>query len=211
MRNTETFENPESVTLLGTKLQPNLCWDTHIEHIASKLNKNIYLLRNLSSCVSQEVLRIVYFGLIQSHLSYAIIVWGHSAAKERAFGLQRKAVRIIAKLPYRAECKDAFKTLGILTFPCLYILQCLLHAKSNLANYMKHSDLHSHDTRWKNEFRSQYLRLTKSQNGPNFWCHKFINKLPANVIDLPYLRFKAEVKQMLIEKAYFSITEFLND
>lgn len=144
-------------------------------------------------CVSQEVLRTVYFGFIESHLSYSILTWGHSAAvRGREFRLQRRAVRIVAKLSYRAPCQDAYKTLRILTFPCLYILNCLLHAKSNLAHYVRHSDIHSYNTRPRNEFRADSLRLTKSRTGPNS-LFKFINKLSANIIEMPAQSFKTHV------------------
>uniref|UniRef100_A0A8D8TV71 Reverse transcriptase domain-containing protein n=1 Tax=Cacopsylla melanoneura TaxID=428564 RepID=A0A8D8TV71_9HEMI len=211
LKNTDNYENPESVTLLGTKLQPNLCWDSHIDHIATKLNKNTYLLRNLSFCVSQETLRVVYFGLIQSHLTYAILAWGHSAVQERAFRLQRKAIRIVGKIPFRAPCNDTYRSLGILTFPCLFILHCLLYAKTHMTQYIRQNEVHSYNTRHNHQFRQPYLRLMKSQNSTKYWCYKLINKIPANIIELSYVQFKTKIKDFLVSKAYFSITDFLND
>ncbi|KAI5734672.1 hypothetical protein M8J77_009335 [Diaphorina citri] len=205
------FENPASVRFLGVLLQPNLCWDSHMENIAKKMNSNIFLLRNLAESVSRNVLKIAYFGLIHPHLTYAVMAWGHSAIKDRAFSLQRKAIRVVYGLGYRDSCDHAFRDLGILTFPCLFIYECLIYIKKNENEFPRQRNMHSHNTRHTNDIRPEFTRLTKNQCGTKYWCAKFYNKLPGLIKDSPLPTFKKHVKEFLINKTFYNFDEFLND
>uniref|UniRef100_A0A8D8VLG4 Uncharacterized protein n=1 Tax=Cacopsylla melanoneura TaxID=428564 RepID=A0A8D8VLG4_9HEMI len=192
-------------------LQPNLCWDSHMESVAKKMNTNIFLLRNLANSVSPNVLRTAYFGLIHPHLTYAVLAWGHSAIRERAFGLQRKAIRVIHGLGYRDPCNDAFRSLEIMTFPCLFIYQCLLYIKTNEHDFVRQRNLHSHNTRHQNDIRPEFTRLAKNQSGTRYWCVKFYNKLPVIIRERPLNAFKNYVRDFLIKKAFYTFEEFLDD
>nr|CAH7732458.1 unnamed protein product [Callosobruchus chinensis] len=50
--------------------------------------------KQLSGCLDIETLRIVYFSIFHSHLSYGTILWGNSVAYNRIFVLQKKALRL---------------------------------------------------------------------------------------------------------------------
>ena len=89
----DTMITTNCVKFLGVHIDSKLTWENHVQAICGKMSKNIYLLRNLASCVSQKTLLTAYFGLIHSVLIYAILVWGHSPHAASAFAVQRKAVR----------------------------------------------------------------------------------------------------------------------
>jgi hypothetical protein len=139
--------------------------------------KNIFLLRNLSNCVSQKTLRSAYFALIQSQLQYCITLWGHSPASIRLFKLQRRAIRIMANTGYRTDCRLYFNKLKILTLPCLYILRCLQYIKNNPDQYKKLKSFHNYSTR-KSDYSFDVFRLNRSRHGLNFYSIKFYNVLP---------------------------------
>nr|CAI5847843.1 unnamed protein product [Callosobruchus analis] len=82
---------------LGVTLDSKLQWGPHTAKVAKKVTSGIYALRALSSCVSLHILRTAYFALIHTHISYAILAWGHSSGAHRLFALQRKAIRILAR------------------------------------------------------------------------------------------------------------------
>lgn len=109
------------VKFLGVCLDSGLTWEEHTISVCKKIAKYTFLLRNLSKIVSKQTLLTAYFGIIHSCISYAILVWGHSSHSTHVFAAQRKAIRIIANLKYRDDCREAFKGLGILTLPCIYI------------------------------------------------------------------------------------------
>lgn len=200
----------ESVKFLGVYLDPGLQWGAHIEAVAGKLSKNLYLLRSLRACVSNEVLRTAYYALFHSHLSYAILIWGHSSGAQRLFGLQRKAVRVVSGLAYREDCRGSFGDLGILTLPCLYVLENLLFVKRNRGTFGMHGDLHDYETRSSNDLVPSYRRLKRCQDGPGFWSVKFFNVLPQDIRNLPYKKFKDRIKHLLLQNTFYSIQEYLS-
>ncbi|CAH2006449.1 unnamed protein product [Acanthoscelides obtectus] len=52
---------------LGVTLDPRLQWGLHIDSVAGKATKGIYVPRCLSSCVSVAILRMAYFAICHSH------------------------------------------------------------------------------------------------------------------------------------------------
>ena len=176
------FKN--SVKFLGIHLNSTLTWDIHGEEVSNKISKNIFLLRNLKKHVSIDVFRTAYFSLCQSHLMYGLLLWGHSSCRHRLFRLQRKAVRIVANIGYRDECRSCFISMKILTLPCIYILTCILHLKKNAHSYLFHGEIYRYDTRQHNLICPRKMRLSKSQNGIDYFCIRFFNKLPVAIRDL---------------------------
>lgn len=108
-------------------------------------------------------------------MSYALLCWGHASAAGRIFGLQRRAVRVLDFVSYRADCRDSFAKLGILTLPSLYILQCLLYVKNNFGKYTLRSGVHKLDTRYGNDIYVDFHRLSRTKCGVNYWGPHFFN------------------------------------
>ena len=184
LRNIPELANKDSVKFLGVYLDKKLSWEQHIHFVCKKISVNIYLLRNLANDVSQKTLITAYHGLIHSVLSYAILIWGHSTHSVNVFTLQRKAIRISYGLKYRDNCKQAFKSLKILTLPSVYILQWLMFIKEHESNYTSHNDVHRYCTRNRNNIYPSYLRLSKSRNGINYHAIRFFKHLPKKIRDL---------------------------
>ena len=72
-----------------------------------------------------QVLRAAYFVLVHCHLEYALLAWGHMSTCDRLFKSQRRAIRVVANLAYREDCRSYFRSLGILTVPSMLIFKCL--------------------------------------------------------------------------------------
>lgn len=203
--------NDFSCKFLGIELDSKLQWDPHINNICKKLNKCVYLIRNLSDQVSLEVIKTAYYGLFETHLNYGILAWGNATGSKRVFAIQRRIIRVMRNLSYREDCKQQFIALELLTFPSLYIYNCLLHMKENFEQYNTNCKFHDHNTRGKNDVRPLYNRLTKLKNSTRYDCVRFYNVLPDNFKVLTYNNFKNVIKIFLKEKAYYSTEEYLND
>lgn len=202
------LRNTESVKFLGVHINNKLNWGTHINAVAGSICKSTYCLRNLQKSVSSNVLKIVYFSFIHSYLSYAILVWGHAPQAERLFSLQRRAVRIIGGIGYREDCREQFRKLKILTLPCLYILQCLIHIHTNIEDYSSHAEIHNYDTRSKANIYCDLTRLSRSRHCKNYYAIRFFNTLPLEFRSLPSNIFQNSLKRYLIAKAFYSLNEY---
>lgn len=201
----------DEVKFLGVHLDSKLTWLNHVNHIYSKLSRYLFLIRSLRNNVSMGTVMSAYHGLFGANMHYAILVWGHSPQALRIFGLQRKCVRIILGMRFREECHGAFKKLKILTFPCIYILQCLVYIRENSHLYRSHADIHQYPTRYNTDLVPDYHRLSRTRDGTGYYCIKFFNVLPLRIRKLEAKHFKEKVKNYLINKEFFSFNDYLNN
>lgn len=206
----DNYKNPEKAKFLGIFLDPTLNWYHHVDCVAKKISKNIFLLRNLKNIVTLNILLTAYHSLIVPQMTYGMIGWAHAPQAKRIFGLQRKAVRIITNRGYREDVRDKFIELGILTFPSLYIFHCLIYVYKNIHLFKKQEDIHKHNTRTLQNIVIDLNRLRSSDCGINYYGPKFFNKIPNWVKALPEVKFKQAIKLFLIKGCFYSIHEFLN-
>ena len=132
----------------------------HTNSLKEKLNSYCFLVRTLKSTVTIDVLKLVYFSIVQSALSYGLIYWGLSSEIESVFSLQKKIIRIMAGFSFRQHCKPAFIKLQLLTLPCLYIFHVALYTRNNLNNYSQNQDIHNYNTRTKTDLNIPFHRLS---------------------------------------------------
>jgi hypothetical protein len=94
-RNDAILDVNEIVKFLGLHIDSNLNWKNHIDNLCKKLSSALFALRVLKSKVEIAALKIVYFALFQSHLSYGIILWGNSSYHnvKRVLILQNKSCK----------------------------------------------------------------------------------------------------------------------
>lgn len=201
----------QSHCFLGVVLDSRLLWHPHVDKIATVISKNIFLLRNLKFSVDKRILLMVFHATFQSRIAYGLLVWGHAPAADRIFALQRRAIRVVADIGYRDDCRSSFVLFGVLTLPCLYILQCLIFVHKNISKFTFRNEVHDLDTRSRNNLHVTFHRLSKTKNGTNYWGAHFYNKLPMHIRSLNSLEFKKSVKTFLINKCYYSYKEFLKD
>jgi len=80
-----------------------------------------YALRNIKHIVPIDTLRVIYFALIHSIISYGIIFWGSSSYANKVFILQKKIIKIITNTRPRDSCREVFKNMEIMTLYSQYI------------------------------------------------------------------------------------------
>lgn len=210
--NSYSIAQVDSTKFLGFVVDQRCRWDVHIDNLCKKLSSLCHVLRRLRSVVSPNVLLTYYYGHFHSVLSYAIIAWGSSPDVDRAFKLQKRAIRVMNNVGYRTSCKPYFASMKILPLPCVFIMELLLYAKDNLKNLTKISSHHSYNTR--NDFVLEIPkhRLAFYEKNPHFLAIKAYNKLPRNFKDiLSRDKFKSKIKKYLQQKCYYSLAEFLNE
>lgn len=205
--NNQAILKGDSSKVLGLTLDENLSWLNHINNITSKLAKHLYIFRRLKSILHLEALKTAYFGLFHSVLVYGVVLWGNSAHAHKAFGVQKKVIRIICSAKYNEHCKPLFKQLQIMPLPSLYIYKTLLEIHKNKNNYRTHSHLHNYPTRSANEIVIPFRRLTKSIR--NSLDINLYNHLPPDLKQLNQYSFKGNIKNFILQNCFYSSQEYI--
>jgi hypothetical protein len=72
IHNNHTDPKLQSFKLLGVYLYEQLTLNKHVDHVAAKLARSLYLLNCVKHFVSDNSLRKLYFSLFHSHLLYIL-------------------------------------------------------------------------------------------------------------------------------------------
>lgn len=209
--NGASMEQVNSTKFLGLHISSNCSWDTHINTICTKIAPTCYCLRQLRFEVNMATLKILYFAKVHSLLSYGIIAWGSSSELTRLFRLQKRAIRAMTGINSRTSCRQSFKALQILTLPSIFILHLLVYAKTELKELPTLNRYHSYSTRHGASLEIPAHKLTTYERSPNYLAIKAYNKLPKNYKMLANKKFKNVIKDLLIQKSYYSLDEYIED
>ena len=167
-----------SVKNLGIYIDCHLNWQTHRTELSVKLSRAIGMLCKIRYYVSKETLRMIYFGIFSSLLSYGSQIWGQlNVITKRLQLIQNKAMRIMHFQPPRTSATPLFKLSNILKVDDLINLQNFLLTHDSLKNNLPISLRgkmqfleHPHDTR-----NFDYLQLRRPRTKTILYGSKSIN------------------------------------
>ena len=72
------IDRTDETKFLGVTFTSDLTWHSHINMVIKKIKPGIAMLFKLKHSLPTQSLLQIYFSLIHSHLSYAILIWGNS-------------------------------------------------------------------------------------------------------------------------------------
>lgn len=199
----------KSVKLLGINLDSKLTWKSHTDGLCTRLSRVLFLLKKLKTCTSTTLVMKAYFALFHSHLLYGALFWGNSVGAKEVFLCQKRALRTMFNLNIFDSCKPFFKEFGILTVPCIFILQSLIYVKENLHLFNLRGSIHEHSTRYRDLIDLKYARLNKTQHTYMYVGVKLFNKLPVKAKDSTLKKFNNSMLKWLKQKAFYSVEEML--
>ena len=103
--NGKKIEQCSSYKYLGIHLDERLNWKVHVKYLCEKVSKMCGLFVKLRYCCNIELLKVLYYALVESHLQYCNMIWGSARENilEPLVDLQDKIVRIIKFAPYEIE------------------------------------------------------------------------------------------------------------
>nr|CAI5850542.1 unnamed protein product [Callosobruchus analis] len=198
------------VKFLGVSVDENFNWKAHCEDICTKLSSLCYLMRNLRTIVSLDLLLTVYHAHISSRLSYGICFWGTSSAAKNVFLSQKRIVRCIAGVSQRTSCRELFKNFRILTLPSIAILELATIIYKNQSTLLCNSDYHRYETRGNHNLVVPLQKYRIGRQSPTYLGIKIFNKLDINIkASRNVATFRRKLKDLLTEKCYYTIEEFL--
>lgn len=205
---------PESqvTKFLGLYFDKHMSWSHHVENVLKRLAVHCYIVWQLRSRVSLELLKMYYFAHVQSCIAYGLLCWGASVDAPRVLLLQKRILRLMTFKPSRFSCRGLFETLEILTLPSLYILACVDLIKSDPDQYVFTRDASvAYDLRQDYNIAIPRHRLTLVAKSAMVLPVKIYNKLPIAVKQVrSKVRLKYLLKRLLYKHSFYSLSEFLN-
>ena len=191
----------DTIKFLGIVIDQHLNFRSQTSAISNKISKINGILFRLNNTLPRESLQLIYSALFVPHITYGIEIW-HGALqtnRDRIFKLQKKAVRAINSLPYNNHTHEYFKSLEILKLDDLHKLRLCTYMFKN-RNAASHADIHSHNTRNRNNLIIPRFRRTRSQSS---WMYQGIcmwNSLPEQTKDISSLNvFKNNIKRTILD------------
>jgi hypothetical protein len=179
--------------LLGVYLDEHLTLNKHIDHVAAKLSRSLYLINRVKHFVSCNSLRKLYFSLFHSHLLYCINILSCTSQTNinRIALLQKKAITIISKSGYNDHTTPLFLENKALPFDKLITLHRLLFMHSIAYEYAPPTFNNTwirnnarnvgHDLRNQDYFTLPAVRIESYRKFPLYALANEWNKLGDNI------------------------------
>lgn len=97
--NNESIERVLSTKYLGIIIDMNMKWDKHIQYLINKTRYLIFIFNKLRKYMDICTLKIIYYALFHSVISYGIIAWGGAYQREIQLlqAIQNRIIKIINK------------------------------------------------------------------------------------------------------------------
>jgi hypothetical protein len=199
-----TLKNVEETKYLGVQIDNHINWKQHISNIVGKLRSLSYKFYRLRSILNLRNLRMVYYALVQSTISYAILAWG-GASKSHVDKLntaQNSIIKTMHKLPRRFSTKLLYQETKLSNVQQLFLKSLLTYTyKTNLGN-QNQSQPSNRETRAQklNKIKVPTKCTTLGQRQADYIGPKVFNQLPKEIREItPLKKFKVTVKKWLYD------------
>ena len=187
--NNQPIDRITNFNFLGLTLDENMTWNCHINKIANKISRTIGILNKLKNILPVHILKIIYTSLIQPHLQYAILCWGHNPKK--LIKIQKQAVRKITLSKYNAHSEPLLKQLAFLKVTDIYKASSLkLYYKIRkgtvpyyFRDLLTHQPIQVYNTRDTNVVQLYRPHTKSGENCIKFTLPKLINETRRELLD----------------------------
>ena len=115
------------IKYLGVLVDATLSWKPHITELTKKLARTFGIFYKIRHYVSPDTLKLLYYSLFYSFISYGITVWGltHPSYMDPLWKLQKKVIRTIAFKDKYAHTTPLFHEFKMLKLADVHSLKLL--------------------------------------------------------------------------------------
>ena len=171
--------NETSFKLVGIWVDEDLSWYDHIDKLCRKINSAVYGLNKSRRSLNANSRKLLYSGLIHSHLVYGLPIWGF--AKQNKLKLlktkQKLALHKVCNLKARDHTHKYFQHARILKFDDLFEHATMCYIQSGL----HHTSPNHIQKLWSvRENDRPGLRNTQPNLNSHISNRQWINNLPPN-------------------------------
>ena len=204
------IKETDSVKYLGIIFDNKLNWAPQVTNITKKIASGCWAIANLRKFVDIKTLRVIYFSLVYSHLTYGISCWG-SAPKyliNKLFVKQKWALKVITRSDYLAPSTPLFYRLKLLKLVDIQKLKIAIEIRRLIITDQLHKfkiqtgqSLHHHTTRStiKGNFAIPMANTNIGKSTLRFKGAVIWNDIPDDLRNLSISQFKFKYKNWLIE------------
>jgi hypothetical protein len=210
----QNLELASTCTLLGFSIDENLNWKAHIEKTSAKLSRFAYALKQILLNTNLKTAVSAYHAFAQSWLQYGIILWGNSVNINDLFILQKRCIRVLAKITTEESCRPHFAKLNILTLTSLYILEtCKFVRKYENLFKNQNPKPQLHNLRNRNKLvQAIPANLQMFSKGPYSMSIRIYNQIPQYIKnETKYNNFVNKLKCYLITECPYNVREFMEN
>lgn len=201
----------DDTKFLGIRVDKHLKWSCHIDTLCNKIARLCHTIKNLKEYLNLDSLKLYYFAQVHSLLSYGVVAWGSGSDVMRVLILQKRALRYMAGVSRLESCRPLFRRFGIMTVVCEYLFQLCVGVKLSACSFSSVQASHQHNTRNGLLLGYPIHRTAAFETSPHYMSIRCFNKLPSALKTKSFRAFKSNLKTFLINKAYYTVNEFLND
>lgn len=210
IHNNNTVNEVNEINFLGIKIDANLNWKSHIIKVNQKISKYCYAISTLSHISSTSIAKSTYYGHVFPHLCYGVIFWGNSVNAKTVFIMQKKCIRAIYNMKNTESLRPIFKQNNLLTLTDIFILEICLFVKNNAMYFSKKSS-RTDNLRSKHKYNIPIPQINNTifYKSTYYTAIKIYNKLPTDLKELNGNFFKLKLRRWLINKAHYTLEEYL--
>lgn len=107
------------------------------------------------------------------------------------------------------SCQPYFRKHKILTLPCIYILEIAVFVKSNPQKFTRINDVVPRNRRDNSRLCLRSANTTLMRKSVCCMAPEIYNKLPKTLKDLNLALFKKKLRNFLVDKAFYSVSDYL--
>lgn len=208
------FQNMEikqssNIKYLGLLLDSTLSFDSHVDHLISKVTKVMGALSCIRFLIPLKQRSQIYQALVLPHLSYCISVWTATSEhniKRIEVLLNRVCRHVLHVKAQDMHTEQLYRNLNYLTFRNMIIYHSAMLAHKLLNGYYNNSfnipprlsDIHSYPTRNNNMFQANRTNNVAGRKAPILRLTNIWNDLPNELKHLPRIAsFKKALRARL--------------
>lgn len=197
------IERTSTYKYLGVMIDSTLSWKHQIDTTVSRVRKLIFVFKTLRPVIGFESLKIIYYALAQSVLSYCIVSWGGCVKTQmlRLERAQRAVLKVLLNKPIWFPTSELYSLTQLPTVRQLFILQTISRKHSIL---VYDPDISNSKRRSDKVCKTEHRRTALASRHFYFLSSMLYNKVNKEINIYPLTKYscKHKCQQWLIALSY---------
>lgn len=192
----------ENIKYLGVTVDRHMRWDKQINNITNKLRYLLPIFKYLKNFCDIDQLKILYFGLVQCHLSYGILAWGGVTNNylKKLETVQKRIIKVIYNKTQLYPSNELYRDTKLFDLRQLFCQSILVNQQKQKSCLKKIA--HKYETRHKKyNIKTPISHKTIGQRGYTYLSPRIYNCIPMELKELNSINlFKNRIKKWIQDR-----------